>query len=302
MYSDKLRKYISNSAYVVCCAMAAYSFSKSYMRRREIKILEESGEGKFTMKDPGSVLLIGDSITQYSFDLDGFGASLSHWYARRMNVINRGFSGYNSMWMLQVMKVMIGQVDTSAPWNLKFPNAEIDPPVLAIILLGSNDCTTHTDKPDSQSVTPDEYEKNINAIIDLLIRFSRNVKIILLTPPPVDETAWIEHKKLNYGASAGDLTESDRLNSSLTKYADKIRYIASERKLALLDLFEDMPVEGHLIDGLHLSEKGNQFVTSGLKETIKKHFPELEGGDDSPLSMYFPHWSDAHKVFDGSSL
>ena len=68
---------------------------------------------------------------------------------------------------------MIGPVDTSTPWNFKFPDAEIEPPVLATILLGSNDCVTPSDKPECQSVTSDEYERNINDIIDMLITFNR---------------------------------------------------------------------------------------------------------------------------------
>ena len=46
-----------------------------------------------------------------------------------------------------------------------------------------------------------------------------------------------------------------------------------------------MPIKGSLCDGLHLSEMGNQFVAQGLKEIISKKWPELRGGDDSPIPM-----------------
>ncbi|KAI8146833.1 hypothetical protein BJV82DRAFT_399049 [Fennellomyces sp. T-0311] len=41
------------------------------------------------------ILLFGDSITQFSFDpeLQGFGASLANIYQRKVDVVNRGFSG-----------------------------------------------------------------------------------------------------------------------------------------------------------------------------------------------------------------
>jgi lysophospholipase L1-like esterase len=39
------------------------------------------------------VVLLGDSITQNSFDSGGWGAQLAHWYVRKADVVNRGFSG-----------------------------------------------------------------------------------------------------------------------------------------------------------------------------------------------------------------
>lgn len=50
-------------------------------------------------------MLIGDSITQQSFSVEhcGFGAGLADWYQRSADVINRGFSGYNSLWVSQLL-------------------------------------------------------------------------------------------------------------------------------------------------------------------------------------------------------
>lgn len=46
----------------------------------------------------------GDSITQMGFDVAimGWVASLAFRYSRRMDVINRGLSGYNTRWALTV--------------------------------------------------------------------------------------------------------------------------------------------------------------------------------------------------------
>lgn len=43
-------------------------------------------------------LLFGDSITQFSFNPHelGWGASLADSYARKLDVVNRGYSGYNT--------------------------------------------------------------------------------------------------------------------------------------------------------------------------------------------------------------
>jgi hypothetical protein len=54
----------------------------------------------------GQIVLFGDSITQRSFSVGGWGARLAHDYMRKADVLNRGFSGYNSAWGdLAVQKV-----------------------------------------------------------------------------------------------------------------------------------------------------------------------------------------------------
>jgi len=51
-------------------------------------------------------MLFGDSITQGAWepDMNGFGQRLSHIYARKLDVLNRGFSGYNTDWALPVFE------------------------------------------------------------------------------------------------------------------------------------------------------------------------------------------------------
>lgn len=53
------------------------------------------------------VLLVGDSITQQSFSVThgGWGAGLQDWYQRTADVYNRGFSGYNSRWIQQSLRL-----------------------------------------------------------------------------------------------------------------------------------------------------------------------------------------------------
>jgi lysophospholipase L1-like esterase len=70
-----------------------------------------------------AIMLFGDSITQGSWELNGIGArlscipfprDLSSWgsqiwenlvvYARKLDVINRGLSGYNTEWAISVFE------------------------------------------------------------------------------------------------------------------------------------------------------------------------------------------------------
>lgn len=51
------------------------------------------------------IILFGDSITQQSFSQErgfAFGAELSNQYVRKLDVVNRGLSGYNTAQALKV--------------------------------------------------------------------------------------------------------------------------------------------------------------------------------------------------------
>lgn len=67
-----------------------------------------------TMLD--QIILFGDSITQQSFSQErgfAFGAELSNQYVRKLDVINRGFSGYNTA---QALKVGLDNRYMKEPW------------------------------------------------------------------------------------------------------------------------------------------------------------------------------------------
>lgn len=50
------------------------------------------------LRDRPKIILFGDSITQWSFDVGGWGSRIAHWYARKADIVCRGLSGYNSVW------------------------------------------------------------------------------------------------------------------------------------------------------------------------------------------------------------
>jgi lysophospholipase L1-like esterase len=52
------------------------------------------------------VVFFGDSITQHAFDPEkqGFVAHFGNFWSRRVDVFNRGYSGYNSRWGLQIVE------------------------------------------------------------------------------------------------------------------------------------------------------------------------------------------------------
>ena len=78
------------------------------------------------------ILLIGDSLTQTSFE--GWGAGLAHRYQRRADILNRGMSGYNTRWWLEY-------ANQAGVWNesgdIKF----------ATIWFGANDASLAAENP-----------------------------------------------------------------------------------------------------------------------------------------------------------
>jgi hypothetical protein len=48
-------------------------------------------------------ILLGDSLTQQAFTRGGWGQLIGDLYVRRADVLNRGYSGYNTRWALQLL-------------------------------------------------------------------------------------------------------------------------------------------------------------------------------------------------------
>jgi lysophospholipase L1-like esterase len=50
------------------------------------------------------VILFGDSLTERSFAQGGWGALLADYYKKKLDVINRGFGGYNTRWAKYIVE------------------------------------------------------------------------------------------------------------------------------------------------------------------------------------------------------
>ncbi|TVY48435.1 Isoamyl acetate-hydrolyzing esterase-like protein [Lachnellula occidentalis] len=175
-------------------------------------------------------LLIGDSIIQFtSFTNDGFsfGAGLSEHVQRRLDVINRGLSGYNT----NQAKVILDRLVPSPS------SAKVD---YLLLLFGSNDaCLPNC--PTKQHVPLDQYRKNMHAILNHESVKAHNPTILLVTPPPLNEVH-LEAEDLKRGHPA--LT---RRQSYTEQYVKAVREIAEEYKdqgVILIDLWAALMKEG----------------------------------------------------------
>ncbi|GAA6059522.1 hypothetical protein JCM10212_006020 [Sporobolomyces blumeae] len=245
-----------------------------------------------TQKLSDRFLLLGDSLTEWSFDNMGLGATVQHLYQRRLDVQNRGLGGYNTRWGLEVFK----------QWLPKAPSGSDPHTVLATLWFGANDSVLAAE---SQHVPLDEFRANLSAIVSLIRSPSSpyhdaETEFILITPPPVSIPDWIiEREKRGLTGDVG------REQSHTGKYAQAVVDVGRELDIPVVNAFErildavkrelaqgsaeseEKVLASYFTDGLHLSIKGYEQIVEGVKQVIAEKYPKKHW-DERP--MLFPDW------------
>ncbi|KAL0969341.1 hypothetical protein UPYG_G00225790 [Umbra pygmaea] len=227
------------------------------------------------------VILFGDSITQFSFQPNGWGSELANKLARKCDVLNRGLSGYNSRWARVVLPRLISNDSAS--------NNHI---AAVVVFFGANDCALEDCNP-QQHIPLQEYTENLKIIVKHLGSVGVSAdKVIFVTPPPLYEPAW-EKECILKG------TILNRLNAVAGQYAQACVQTAGQCGVDVLDIWTLMQKDrqdytGYLLDGLHLSETGNQFVTQHLWRLLESRVEKLP--------FILPYWGDVDPKHPESSL
>ena len=238
-------------------------------------------------------MLFGDSITEFAFNTNFqeaqgqelyqngivnpmhqqfcMGAALTNLYVRRLDIVQKGLSGYNSRWALKIL-----------PELLKiYKNVK-----MAYIFFGSNDSCLG----DIQHVPIEEYRENTLKLIDM---YKQNgvEKIILITPALFNEELWNKDK---FAEVQKGYTRS---NEDFVKYAEALEQIGSELKLPVVNLnkafkkYADEKLDGKwqdlLCDGLHFSGNGYYVFYNELVNTINKNYPEMSVAQ---VEYNLPNW------------
>ncbi|KAM3307801.1 hypothetical protein P3S67_009545 [Capsicum chacoense] len=127
------------------------------------------------------IVLFGDSITQASFNVGGWGGALANTYGRRADVLIRGYAGFNTTWGL----IMLQQL---------FPLDDPSPTTLAgiTICFGANDAALVGRFSETKHVPIDEYKENLCKMTQHVKQYSPSVQIVMITPPPIDEAKRLE--------------------------------------------------------------------------------------------------------------
>ncbi|KAG5368525.1 Long chronological lifespan protein 2 [Yarrowia sp. E02] len=234
--------------------------------------------------DMDKILLFGDSITQYSSDQGlsfALAPALQHLYQRKLDILVRGYSGYNSDQAVQFFDHILEHEK-----GIK----------LVVIFFGSNDSATN-----EQHVPLDRYKSNLETLAQQAV--DRGVKVIITGPAPHDELARREMFKDEPGVNP-------RSSQLQRQYSEAACEVASKMGLPSINLWQafasdagwksGMPlpstVEGegqdnetsvtkYLVDGLHFAGPGYKVWFDELVKVIRKEYPDLS---DETLPMVMP--------------
>ncbi|KAK7538626.1 SGNH hydrolase-type esterase domain-containing protein [Phyllosticta citribraziliensis] len=247
-------------------------------------------------------LLFGDSITQASAPNDGFGfaAALAKAYARRLDVVNRGFSGYTTEQALKVLPRFMPTPD----------HAKVR---LMTVFFGANDACVKGGST-GQHVPLETYVENLKAICTHDVVKAHNPRLIIITPPPINE--W----KMEATDQAKGHNGLQRTAEQTKTYANAARKVGEELGIPVLDLWtifmsragwvagEPLPgcksvprndlIEELMYDGLHLSPRAYEIVVEELQSLIACAYPDQIADELAPV---LPNWNDgdAWKKFEG---
>lgn len=187
-----------------------------------------------TVANPGpmdSLVLLGDSLFQHAFSqgldrtgqlIGSFGPRLSEAYIRRLDVLNRGLSGYNTRKVLSLLESDRRPVPGQ---NVRF----------AVILLGANDSRLpDTPGGPQQHVPLEEFGENLGKIVALVKSQAKPRNIVLITPPPVDERLTVEADSAKHLKLEGVVRRKAVVTA---QYARCVREVAREKGIALVDIW-----------------------------------------------------------------
>ncbi|KAL7321540.1 isoamyl acetate-hydrolyzing esterase [Mucor circinelloides] len=233
------------------------------------------------------IVLFGDSITQFSFDpeLKGFGALLANIYVRKLDVINRGFSGYNTDWALPILRQLLPTHKEQQDQACSIP--------LMTIFFGANDAAL----PGSpQHVPLDRFKQNTKEMIDLVKNpqsryYNPKLRLILITPPPINEAQWGKKCEQDGG-------KLNRTNEAARSYAECISDIGRETNTPVADIWsrlmdkvhqEQRDLSDFLLDGLHLNANGYRELYDVLLQIISEKYNEIHPDN---LGYELAYWKD----------
>ena len=138
-------------------------------------------------------------------------------YIRRLDVVNRGFSGYNTNQAVQVIDRII-------------PDPSVARVRFLVIFFGANDSCLKG-AVGSQHVPLEDYKRNLEVLITNDQVREQKPRTILVTPPPIEEYSREENDR------AKGIPEPRRRASYTKLYADATREVGVAHNVTVLDLY-----------------------------------------------------------------
>jgi lysophospholipase L1-like esterase len=136
-------------------------------------------------------------------------------------VVCRGYSGYNSRWVRQVVPSVVDQPEGGTVTRL------------VTIFFGANDASlpAHNFR---QHVPLAEYRENLVAIAAALRKQCPAAALLFVTPPPLDEATYLQQR------FAGDPPVLSRTNAVAGEYAAAVEAVAAEVGAPCVNLWRGM--------------------------------------------------------------
>ncbi|KAL2832327.1 SGNH hydrolase-type esterase domain-containing protein [Aspergillus pseudoustus] len=219
------------------------------------------------------IVLFGDSITQGAYEPEcgfAFGAAMQHAYARKMDVVQRGFGGYNSDHAAAIIPYLLKQES-----SIK----------LMIVFFGTNDSIV----PESKNHVPiPRFKDNIRKIV--LSAQGAGAKVLLIGPGPFDHHGFVAVMEEGWVC--------DRTTLRARMYCDAAVELGSELGVPVVPLWDlimadlgwkegydvyglaEVPdvgsFDGYFYDGLHFLGKAYRIMFGNVIKSIKESYPELQ--------------------------
>ncbi|KAK9464684.1 SGNH hydrolase-type esterase domain-containing protein [Lipomyces arxii] len=242
------------------------------------------------------ILFFGDSITQYAYNQDnGFcvGPALQDLYTRKLDVVQRGFSGYNSDHAALMIDKII-EAETTFTSKIR----------LMIVFFGTNDSVQP--KNVVQHVPIQRFKQNMHKIYDSATKAGS--KVIFIGPGPLNAHVWKIGREDRY---------DDRTTLQAREYCDAAISVGKELGAPVIPLWyammadlgwkegdtiyglleesEENPLKAYLNDGLHFAGPGYKVEFNEIVKAIKENYPEL---DPDNIPMKLPLWDQITSIDD----
>ncbi|CAI9091700.1 OLC1v1026792C1 [Oldenlandia corymbosa var. corymbosa] len=225
------------------------------------------------------IVLFGSSIVQFSFSNGGWGSILADLYARKADIVLRGYLGWNSRRAVQVLDQV-------------FPKDAANQPALVIVYFGGNDSMgPHTSGLGPHVPLP-EYIENMRKVATHLKGLSDSTRLLFLSCPPLNEVKLREN-------TSSYLSELVRTNDLCRRYSEACIELCQDMDIKVVDLWTAMQKREDwqnacFTDGIHLSAEGSIIVVEEILKVLKEaewspslHWKSMptEFAEDSPYDL-----------------
>lgn len=186
-------------------------------------------------------------------------------YTLKLDVLNRGVSGYNSNNLLYVLPEVLAAEHVPGKSEIK----------LLTIFIGTNDALDTI-----QAVPLDKFRANIRAMTSMAL--AKGIQVILIGPTLHDQAA-------NKKVSQDGIIASSAKNR---KYSQTVELVAHELNVPFIDLWSAFVREGgwteekildnsvsceeFLPDGIHFSPTAYRVLYDEIINCINRNYPELK--------------------------